>query len=369
MTIVRLKGIKRYRHPKTGIWYTYHRKTGICLEPKHVFGSADFFTAFNAAEAKMKATAPVNGTWGAMMRSYKSSPEFSQLRDRTRSDYQKVFDWLRPIDLMPISVIDTTFVAKTRDKAFRQKGRRFANYVRSIMSVIFGHGIEIGMTKSNPVRDTKQVRKPTDAPIANRAWTSDEKEAVLHNLQAHLLPPVAIARWTGMREGDVLKLPTTAYQDGALNITTEKRGIPLWFPCPYPLRQILEAIPKHDGMRLCVSSRGTPWTQHGFSSSLRKDFSRLKKAGLIGEGLTFHGLRTSFGEEAADASFTTRQIADALAQKSTRSAEHYVRNIDRKKATKAISENLERTTSAHGVSTRLSTLQYKGARKNAKPLK
>jgi hypothetical protein len=169
------------------------------------------------------------------LRSYKASPEFAALKDRTKQDYHRIFDWLKGIDEMPVALVQPPFVRALRDKAFRQHKRRFANYVRSVLSVIFAHGIEAGLVKSNPVRDTKQVRRPTNAPIANRAWTEKEKRLVLETAPAHLLIPIAIGRWTGLRQGDIIALGKTAYRDGALNLNTAKRSVPHWFPCPEPL--------------------------------------------------------------------------------------------------------------------------------------
>lgn len=369
MTIVRVKGVKRYRHPKTGIWYSYHRKTNTCLEPPHAFGSAEFFIALQAAESRLRASTAAPGTFGEMMFSYKSSPEFLQLKDRTRSDYHKVFNWLSGIESMPAVMIDSAFIAKLRNRAFRQKKRRFANYVRSVVSVIFAHSIEANLATSNPVKGTRQVRKATDAPIANRAWTAEEKKLVFNALSPQMIPPVAAARWAGLREGDIVKMPKTAYKNGALNLTTEKRGVPHWYPCPKPLRGILDAMPKNDTLRLFVNSRGKPWTAGGFSSNLYKVIAKLEKDGKVEPGLTLHGLRTSFAEEAADKGFTIRQIADGLAQRSTKSAEHYVRNIDRKKASNAISKSLDRTREVQNLSTRVSTLVFSNRRGVAKSLK
>jgi hypothetical protein len=47
--VVRIKGIKRFWHRKSGIWYSYHRATGTRLEPPNAFGSPEFFTALAAA--------------------------------------------------------------------------------------------------------------------------------------------------------------------------------------------------------------------------------------------------------------------------------------------------------------------------------
>ena len=111
----------------------------------------------NEAEAKHKAKAPVPGTFGALVRSYRNSSVFLTLKARSRRDYLYVLDWLRGLDGMPIAQIDFSFVAKLRDKAFRQRKRRFANYVLSVVSVLFTHGVEMKLAKANPVREVRKV--------------------------------------------------------------------------------------------------------------------------------------------------------------------------------------------------------------------
>ncbi|PVE20288.1 hypothetical protein DC522_33215 [Microvirga sp. KLBC 81] len=154
-------------------------------------------------------------------------------------------------------------------------------------------------------------------------------------------------------------MPVTAYQDGALNLSTSKRGVPLWFPCPKPLREILDALPRHDGIRMCVNSRGQPWTEDGFRSSFFKHIGKLEKEGKVTLGLTFHGLRTSFAEEASEKGFTSREIASALAQRDQKSADHYTRNVERRRAAKAVSEALGGTDAGQDLSTKVVNMKYR----------
>jgi len=366
MTRVRVKGVKRYQNRRTGIWYCYHRASRTRLEPPHEFGSPEFFAALHAAEAKHKAKKPIKGTWGALVRSYRESPAFLTLKRRTKSDYLKLLDWLKGMDDVPISAIQGPDIAKLRDKAFKSRKRHFANYLISTMSVIFNHGIEIGLAKSNPTVGIKRIRRPTEAPIANRAWSEAEKQIVLDHAPPHLIVPIAIARWTGLRQGDVIHLQRTAYQDGELNLITRKRGVPHWFRCPKPLKEILDSIPPHDGTTLCVNSYGRPWTQDGFRASFFKLIRKLEANGLVDSGLTFHGLRTSFAEEARGKGFGLEEIADALAQNDSKSAARYTRNADKKRAVRAISAALDDTNSVQNLSTKVSTMDYSGRRATAK---
>ena len=54
-----------------------------------------------------------------MIAAYRRSPEFLELADRTRRDYQKVFDYLKPLDCDPLVSITSAYVIEIRDAAFQ----------------------------------------------------------------------------------------------------------------------------------------------------------------------------------------------------------------------------------------------------------
>jgi hypothetical protein len=65
-----------------------------------------------------------------------------QLEARTQSDYQKVLDWLKPLHCMELSKWTRGFAIRLRDKALEKKGRRFANYVISVVQAVFTWALE-----------------------------------------------------------------------------------------------------------------------------------------------------------------------------------------------------------------------------------
>jgi hypothetical protein len=175
MTKVRIKGIKVYR--SRGKLYTYHRATGTrLLSP---LGTTGFFAELSSIEAQTSKPKEKPGTWGGLVLAYKKSPRFqNELKPRTRNDYNRVLDWLAPLADMPLSEITREFVYDLRDKAHIQKKRRFANYILSVVSVVFSYRMEHGQARENPTSRIKKVRRPKDMPRANRPWTEDEWKGV-----------------------------------------------------------------------------------------------------------------------------------------------------------------------------------------------
>jgi hypothetical protein len=127
VTIVRVKGFKIFpdRH---GHLRCYHRASGIPIDlAKAPIGSAEFFAecARVAALAGAKAAIDAPGTLGSLICDYRKSPLFHDLAPRTRADYQKVFDYLRPIADTALTSFVRPLVVRIRDKAAASKGRGF----------------------------------------------------------------------------------------------------------------------------------------------------------------------------------------------------------------------------------------------------
>jgi len=121
--IVRVKCIKRVR--SKGRIYYYDRQTGRRVTAP--YGSPAFFEEINHLRDIAKVRPKIPGTLGGLIEAYRASPEFrEQLAPRTRSDYQKVFNYLASIENMPIVQIDEAAVITFRDRAFMQRKRRFA---------------------------------------------------------------------------------------------------------------------------------------------------------------------------------------------------------------------------------------------------
>jgi integrase len=227
--IIRLPGVKRVK--AKGHIYHYHRATMTRLPG--IPGSAEFLAALADADAKHKAaraTKPLPGTLGGLIAAYRASPEFTELAPRTRLDYQKVFDYLKPIETLALVQIDAPYLYKVRDKAFSKKKRRFANYCIQVLSRLFNWGKRRGLAPGNPAADVEPIRRPRDAKPVNRPWTDKEIAIVLAASSPELKVAIALGAYLGLREGDVLATTWRSYDGAAFEIRQRKTGEPLWVP-------------------------------------------------------------------------------------------------------------------------------------------
>jgi hypothetical protein len=231
MSIVRVKGIKRFRD-RHGKWRCYHRKTGLPV--KADFGTGEFFAELARLEdLAVHVGDPRPGSLGMLIVEYRGSAAFSGLAPRTRADYQRVFDYLKPIADTPLPKFDRTLIVRIRDKA-STRGRRFANYVKAVLSIVFGWGAERGYVDGNPAKNVKNIRRPKGTPHANRPWTDAERHTVLDSAPEHLKPAIALMMFTGLGPADALYLPRSFYKDGDIATTRSKTGAPVFWPAPTP---------------------------------------------------------------------------------------------------------------------------------------
>jgi integrase len=182
----------------------------------------------------------------------------------------------------------------------------------------------------------RSIRKPKDAPDANRPWADSERHAVEAVMPAHMALPIALMMYCGLDPQDALKLPKTAIKNGQIDTKRGKTKEPVWLPLPELVVAALAVAPKHDAITLCANSWGKPWTVSGFRASWRPIRRKLQEEGRVQPGLTLKGLRHTVASLLAEMGYDERAIADMLGQKTTEMARHYARRADRTKKVSAI---------------------------------
>lgn len=325
---VRLPGINTVK--AKGSTYYYFRKNGEPIKGEP--GTDAFLASYNAAKAKADAEQPKPepakvGTLDAVIKAYKVSPEFTELAPATRDDYNDVFDYIQPIADMPARDITQAFTIKLRDKAFKKHKRRFANYVVQVVRLVLEWAIPraYGLTV-NPAAGVPLIKRPKTMGRANRPWTREEFRVIFAEAPKHLLRPLALGRFAGAREQSAINFPRSGFDGARVRWTANKNGRDVWLIASPELKRILKTAPK-DSLSLCHNSYGRPWTQAGFRASLFKFLRKLREAGKIGKGVTFHGLRHTLGDELVDAGNDTRDIA-AVLKVTEKTAELYSAGAD-----------------------------------------
>jgi integrase len=327
---IKVPGVKIYRSRSK--LYAYHRRTGARIRAP--FGTAAFLAEVERLNGAQPA-APRPGTLGALIAAYRRSPEFLGLAPRTRADYQKVFDYLRPLDGDLLITITSAYVIDVRDAAFQAHKRRFANYVLSVVRLLLKWGSVRDLVETNQAAAVPKLRRPRGTPQANRAWDPDECEAVLATATGGLKVGIALGMFAGMREGDVIRAQRSIYDGGWLRWSQGKTGAPVELPAHPQLREILDGVQSESSalasITLVAGTKGRPYSGNGFRVMFFRLIRKLEAEGKVRSGLTFHGLRHTAGRLLADRGADPRTIAALLGHKTLQMAAHYSEEADRKK--------------------------------------
>ena len=332
MTVVRVKGVKRYRVRNR--WFAYHRKTGARLHAE--FGTGEFFAELAAIERKAKRVEALPGTLGLLFTAYKGSPIYADLAPATKTGYARIMGLVQALNDMPLVDLTPQFIAGLRDRIAVKHGRRQANYVMAVISVACEFGKEHGILTANPVKGVRRVRRGRETPKANRPWTENERRVVLTEVPYQLRVPVALAMFTGLRKGDVLTLTKNAIRNGHIWRKTGKTGQEISIPIHRDLARLLREAPPHDAVTLAATTKGTPWTESGFNSTFIKAVAKLTREGRVGSGLTFHGLRHTVGTLLTESGCDLDTVRRWLGQKTLSMAIHYSESADTSERMKGI---------------------------------
>jgi len=300
---VRLKGINSKRKRLAdGSFRTYYWawKGGPPLRGEP--GTPEFIASYNEAVARR--VMPPRGTLLSVLQGYQASDDFLKLAARSRADYVgkiKVIE--KTFGDFPLSALTDK---RTRGifKAWRERlaitSRRQADYAWVVLARVLSWGMDRGLVAENPCARGGRLYRGSRA---EKIWTEADEAAFLERAPSHLHLPLLLALWTGQRQGDLLRLPWSAYDGKHIRLRQSKGGARVVIRVGAPLKAALDAAPRRSTIILTTSD-GRPWTPDGFRASWGK---ACRKAGIT--GVTFHDLRGTAVTRLAIAECTEPEIA------------------------------------------------------------
>jgi integrase len=239
----------------------------------------------------------------SVLRAYQQSQEFLQKSPRTRSDYIKKIELIeKDFSDFPLAALSdrrSRGVFKEWRDQLALKSPRQADYAWAVLALILNWACDRGIIAANPCERGGRLYK---AARADKVRSEEDESAFLAKAPKHLHLALLLALWTGQRQGDLLRLPWSAYDGSTIRLRQSKTGRLLVIPVGQPLKAALAAAPKHSPLIL-TNLEGKPWTPDGFRSSWRK---ACAAAGVV--GLTFHDLRGTAVTRLAMAGCTEPEI-------------------------------------------------------------
>lgn len=338
--------INKVKRPDGGYYY-YHRRTGARID--HEYGSPDFARAWAIEESKAiqpKKPEQDRYSYGGLWSAFKTSEEWKVLAPRTQADYDKVRRWMYNQDAggKLASELTQARCEIILDRAIEDLGWRQGVYVLQVNRLLYRWVTKRAARKSiwggdNPWRDIETPPKPKPKRKPNRSWTPAEVAEVLERAPLGLRRAYVLGA-SGFDGETMCEREWEEYRNGCFSIDREKTGVPSVVMVPRILRPFLEDGDRPHA-RIVTAIPGHPFTVGGLQKRSSEFLRGLAKDGVVGPGLTLHGLRHTIAKAIADTGGSFKAIQAALQHKSARMSLHYSAEADKTRALLAAADGLD----------------------------
>lgn len=301
---VNLKGVHRItRVLATGesreYYYAWRGGPRLVGEP----GSPEFLASYQAAHNARKT--PPRSQFKSILIAYIASPEFTARSPKTRCEYAR---YLRMIEerfaTLPIQALDDPRVTRDflewRDEIAVTSPSSADNAWKFLMRVI-SWARDRGETTYRP---PERIERLYHADRSEKIWTEEHVARFMESAPIYIQRAMVLALETGQRQGDLLRLPWSAYDGSWITLRQGKTGAKVRIPVTKCLNAILDNTPRVSTVIL-VNSRGRPWLERSFRDAWHAAYI---KSG-IEDDLHFHDLRGTAITRLAEAGCTTPEIA------------------------------------------------------------
>jgi len=344
--------VAKPRAGKPPMWYVYAWRGGPCIHKQEAIRpklTQELVSA--AAEAFRQRTRAPKDQLSGLIAGFRASPEWGKLSPTTTPTWLL---WLQRIgdefgDL-PLEALEDRRVRgdilEWRDRWAHQP--RSADMAIQVFSRLLSWGVDRGRIALNVLHGTTKLYEFDRSEII---WEPRHFESFAAHASAEVREAVDLAACTGLRRGDLVKLPWSAIGENAILWKTGKsRGkARIAIPILPETRALLDRIRaryeaemaarrpsrrKPAPPTVLASSRWTSWTVSGFASR----FNDAKQASGIDVNL--HDLRGTFATRCMIAGLTDDEIGNILGWSPKDVAVIRAKYVDQARVVIAIGERL-----------------------------
>jgi len=299
--------------------YHYHRATGMRLNGKP--GSPEFVVDYAAAEKVIRDR--LAGTFNGLVRNYTLSVEFTDtLAPSTQAEYKRMLTAAETeFGNMPLAALDDLRVRKDfldwREKIARASGEREADNRLSAISAMLTWAVNRGRVTGNYLRGFKRLYHVDRSEII---WLPEHIAAFMKVAPIEMQRALILGLHTGQREGDILRMPWSAYDGNRISLRQGKArrggklGPLIEIPCTSALRRMLEGMGRVSPLILTTKT-GQSFKKRYFARLWDEAMTKagLQSITLPGSDqrveLHFHDLRGTAVTLLSEAGCTPQQIA------------------------------------------------------------
>ncbi len=244
--------------------------------------------------------------------------------------------WKEELGHLLLSELSPAHIAMVRDKllsetTFKKAVRSSSTvnrYLAAFSKVLSVAVKEWGWLEENP---TLKISKPKESRGRDRFLTQEEihllLEACKESITPHLHAIVALAIFTGMRYGEIVKLhwKDINFELGFITLQQTKNGDKRIIPITNETVRILQSCPTYGAAAQEQIFKSRKRTSSALPLSIRKSFAKALKTAQI-ESFRFHDLRHTAASHLAMNGATQGELMAILGHKSpqmTRRYAHY----------------------------------------------
>jgi integrase len=310
-----------YKNLKSGerVEYHYHRATGARLHGKP--GSPEFIAAYAAAEKLIRDR--LAGTFNGLVRGYTLSVEFTEkLAASTQGEYRRMLTAAEAeFGNMPLAALDDPRVRKDfldwREKIARASGEREADNRLSAVSAMLTWAVDRGQATANYLRGFKRLYHVDRSEII---WLPEHITAFMKVAPIEMQRALILGLHTGQREGDLLRLPWSAYDGVWIGLRQGKArrggqpGPLVEIKCTAAVRRMLDGMERVSPLILTTKT-GQSLKKRYFARLWDEAMHKAELRSVMLPGrdepveLHFHDLRGTAVTLLSEAGSTTQEIA------------------------------------------------------------
>lgn len=312
--LVGVHKVKRKLADGSPVTYYYAWRGGPRINAKP--NSREFGVEYHRL-TRARTDAPGKGNVAELIREYLKSPAYQKLAPSTKKSYDWAINKIEDEFFdMPIRALGEKgarkFLLEWRDGMADTP--RAADMVMAVLSKIIAFAVD---REDIPRHPLEKIEKLADSTRRDSIWSDDQVAAFKAKAPVRMVLALELARWTGQRQGDLLKLTWSAYDGSHITLKQSKTGARVRVKVAQELKALLDAQ-KRTAVTILTNRSGVPYSE-GFRASWAK---ACKLAGV--EGVTFHDLRGTFITLAHRNGASIKEIAEVTGH-SEKDAEAIIR--------------------------------------------
>ena len=255
---------------------------------------------------------------GALIEAYRRSPEWRHLAPSTQKFY---LNYLRFLEIgegvrLPVAELRRRIVIAMRDEIAATRGDGAATgFVRTV-SALMSFAVDREWIEHSPAFRVKVFRGGH-----LRAWTEQEYARALPLLPEPLRRAIVLARHTGQRRGDLVRLPWSAYDGSGIRLRQRKTDMPLTVPATADLRLELDSWPRV-AVPILTTATGRGWDENYLTHAVA---AAMTDIGM--PGLSIHGLRKLAAASLAEAGCSSQEIMAVTGHTTLAMVELYTKSV------------------------------------------